>query len=712
MTQFRDVPPAALSRYALLIAGLLPAIVAVFLGAPGRLFLAVPASVGLNLLFRAERYAEEERTRARLRIIIPVLLAAATFFIVISILIIPFSVYLAWFRMVDLGSPRGAVSHVFVSVTAFFSGVISGQMYRKGVSGPTALIATFLLVIVTMVSQSVVPVLIAVPVVIAAIVLQAERDPRRRARRPIIASAMGIVVLATLAALPLVARDATRGNRYIDNRLSPALRRTVLRLLPNYPLLYGGDGYGYSFDEHGLGGTPLLSSVPIFEVRALPGERIYLRTDVFDHYSGTSWMRSSTLIERLQDINADLSTPFNGAATTADLPVTILTEFFEKVPHTLNTRAVMPMEEAPTRRIRGTHDVGFLFDLPLGRDDTIVLQRVLDDRPIYDRNLRRNLQLPEEIPSEVRRIAQDLGRGKSDPRDVLAAITSYLADGFNYSLEINPTLDQVDFVEDFLLGTRTGYCVHFATSFVVLARMNNIPARYVTGFLVSVPDVADFYDDLFAVDFMPDEDGFVRHRVTGYSAHAWPEVWLPDSGWVVWEATPAMRLGEFDDLAFLLASMDPDSMTSRQLREILGHVEERSSGVEATAGETGAHWYSLLMIPGATLAGAVLVGFRRRYVPIVDTRRALHSLAMRLSRMSARRSILEPRSTGWRDWTKTMGNLLPEQKATVVAAGDLIQRTYFGDYRPQRRELALLRDVERAMMERVPVGIKEILFRR
>ncbi len=76
-----------------------------------------------------------------------------------------------------------------------------------------------------------------------------------------------------------------------------------------------------------------------------------------------------------------------------------------------------------------------------------------------------------------------------------------------------------EYLDYFMLESRKGYCAHFATAFVLLARAEGLPARYVEGFR------APFN---------------VNRNVRVYSsmAHAWPEVFLEGVGWVAFEPTP------------------------------------------------------------------------------------------------------------------------------------------------------------------------------
>lgn len=78
---------------------------------------------------------------------------------------------------------------------------------------------------------------------------------------------------------------------------------------------------------------------------------------------------------------------------------------------------------------------------------------------------------------------------------------------------------QEEFLDYFLLENRQGYCTYFATAFVLLARAEGLPARYVEGFFVPVNQSKEM-------------------RVTAGMAHAWPEVYIEGIGWLPFEPTP------------------------------------------------------------------------------------------------------------------------------------------------------------------------------
>ncbi len=98
-----------------------------------------------------------------------------------------------------------------------------------------------------------------------------------------------------------------------------------------------------------------------------------------------------------------------------------------------------------------------------------------------------------------------------------------LLSSFQYDLSPGKLPDEVESVEDFLdyflLKTQKGYCSHFATAFVLIARSQGIPARFVQGFYVP-------------------RDGQGTITVKSSMAHTWPEVYLEGIGWIPFEPTP------------------------------------------------------------------------------------------------------------------------------------------------------------------------------
>ena len=89
-----------------------------------------------------------------------------------------------------------------------------------------------------------------------------------------------------------------------------------------------------------------------------------------------------------------------------------------------------------------------------------------------------------------------------------AIIRLFQEQNLTYSLRVS-SLDLNNSTDDFLFSQRYGYCVHFASSFVTMARMADIPSRIVTGYKSDRSNSLNNY--------LP-----IREK----DAHAWAELYI------------------------------------------------------------------------------------------------------------------------------------------------------------------------------------------
>ncbi|KQY96235.1 hypothetical protein ASD19_09865 [Microbacterium sp. Root53] len=144
---------------------------------------------------------------------------------------------------------------------------------------------------------------------------------------------------------------------------------------------------------------------------------------------------------------------------------------------------------------------------------------------------QESLLLPDGAAELVEPIAREVTAGSGSAYDALVAMQAWFRGGeFRYSLEapVEEGFDGsgMDAIQGFL-DVRSGYCVHFASTFAVMARSLGIPARVVVGFLPGV-----------ATD--QQMDGQTVYSVLGSQLHAWPEAYLDGIGWVPFEPTATL----------------------------------------------------------------------------------------------------------------------------------------------------------------------------
>lgn len=134
------------------------------------------------------------------------------------------------------------------------------------------------------------------------------------------------------------------------------------------------------------------------------------------------------------------------------------------------------------------------------------------------------LQLPENLPQRVFRLAKTITEGAKDPFEKVLLIKDYLEKNYRYDLSIPHFPESSDQVDYFLFEIKRGYCEHFASAFVILARCAGVPARLVTGYAEG--------------DYNP---------LTGYyeikekHGHAWAEVFINGMGWITIDPTPGFE---------------------------------------------------------------------------------------------------------------------------------------------------------------------------
>ena len=132
----------------------------------------------------------------------------------------------------------------------------------------------------------------------------------------------------------------------------------------------------------------------------------------------------------------------------------------------------------------------------------------------------RYTNLPEGIPARVHDLAREITGPHGSPFDQARALEAFLRQ-YPYSLEVEAPPDDRDPVDFFLFELQRGYCDYYASAMVVMARSVGLPARLATGYLAQAAD----------------DDGV--QRIFQINAHAWPEVYFADYGWVEFEPTAA-----------------------------------------------------------------------------------------------------------------------------------------------------------------------------
>ena len=172
----------------------------------------------------------------------------------------------------------------------------------------------------------------------------------------------------------------------------------------------------------------------------------------------------------------------------------------------------------------------------------------------------RYLLLPNTLPDRVKQLGETITAGITNPYDKAKAIESYLRT-YPYDLNIAAPPEGQDVADYFLFDLKRGYCDYYATAMVVLARVNGLPARFVSGYASGEYSANN-----------------AEYIVRDLNAHSWAEVYFPGIGWVEFEPTasqPEIKRQETDTL--IHADQNNDTTASELLTRF--RIEKLSSWI-------------------------------------------------------------------------------------------------------------------------------------
>jgi len=166
-------------------------------------------------------------------------------------------------------------------------------------------------------------------------------------------------------------------------------------------------------------------------------------------------------------------------------------------------------------------------DWELGLQETgDVLKKKLsyNDYKQYREDIYKYYAGDPKLSEKAERFMDDLLDGSDSDLETAKRIEAMLS-GYKYTRTPGNIPESVktgsDFIDYFIFDKREGFCTHFASAFVMLARSRGIPARYVQGYSVL--------------------SGSTGFEVDSDRIHAWPEAYFDGVGWIGFEPTPGYR---------------------------------------------------------------------------------------------------------------------------------------------------------------------------
>lgn len=280
-------------------------------------------------------------------------------------------------------------------------------------------------------------------------------------------------------------------------------------------------------------------------------EDLYLKTEVYDIYTGYSFEKSETLENSYKNTTDTLS-----PSTTSyyyEYNITFLDYSSKIFPSPNGLMTIMQNSELISNaHYTSNNEVYFnnsvnqkSFDITYYPLTTLELYNALNSsNDIFD-TINSNyddadyFSLPDSVTDRTYELAQALYNSAYEKYNfdyctdiqqqayTVIEIASYLTDNYEYTL----TPDEVqgeDFVDSFLFEHQEGYCTSFSSSLFVLLRTLDIPCLYVVGF--TIPATTDGYT-----------------TVTQENLHAWVEIPFQDGNIVIDPSGVLFYNGTADD---------------------------------------------------------------------------------------------------------------------------------------------------------------------
>lgn len=278
-----------------------------------------------------------------------------------------------------------------------------------------------------------------------------------------------------------------------------------------------------------MGGPVQLGQRPVMDIQADAG--LYWRASVYDKYAGIGWINTHLDVLNLGANDPRLDAP-------SDLMRVEVTQTFKIYLPNQNIlfAAAEPIRfDVPAEIRYAQSEAAPVFDLalararrPLREGDTY---RVDSAVSVADEDSLRAasteypgwvsstyLQLPENLPGRVRDLAKSVTDNYANPYDKAGAIETYLRTHIKYNENISAPPASRDGVDYTLFDRPEGYCNYYASAMAVMLRSIGIPTRVASGYTLG-----DYANGVF--------------HVVEADAHAWPEVYFPNYGWIEFEPT-------------------------------------------------------------------------------------------------------------------------------------------------------------------------------
>ncbi|PIE33066.1 MAG: hypothetical protein CSA55_02325 [Ilumatobacter coccineus] len=450
----------------------------------------------------------------------------------------------------------------------------------------------------------------------------------------------------------------------------------------------------------------------VFQV--ISAQPAYWRLTTLSEFDGSTFQLAEESIEEIGDAQLSPEDIFAHTVTIVDLPGHL-------VPVAAEPRQASGQGADGSVMVRQGADTGAFVvterTLKPGDVFTLVSQRPALDpdrlRSVGSANppLSTSLDLPSDLPPSVVTLTRELVADAPTGYDAALALQNWFRSEFEYSLTVEPGHD-IDAITTFL-DERVGYCEQFAVTYAAMARTVGLPSRVAVGYTSGDRDEAGVY------------------HVKELHAHAWPEIWFDDVGWVPFEPTP----GRGDSTTSTHTGVEPAQATGEPSTTIPVTIPVQESGDNTPrstltpAAPSGpppspapspppSHrrlWWSILgfgIVAIAVMAPEALRRMNRsRHARRSPSDRIERDWTRALRSLNAVGMIADPSMTP-AEIAASTGVQFPSAHPLMVDLAAIVERHLFGPNSPQRDQtLASLADTADTITDKIDSLVAATLTR-
>jgi protein-glutamine gamma-glutamyltransferase len=293
----------------------------------------------------------------------------------------------------------------------------------------------------------------------------------------------------------------------------------------------------------------------------------------------------------------------------------------------------------------------------------------------------RCLAVPADLPSVVTITAREVAGAEKDPYQQTQLLLRHFQSGA-YTYSLSGPGGNGHPLQEFLAGSRTGFCEHFASAMTLMLRTLGIPARMVGGYVGGEYNSSGHY-----------------YLVRQHSAHVWVEAYLDGLGWLRLDPTPAGEAqaasgattslggasGFIDSLRLKWFSLVIGYDLNRQFTLFHGLSQKIGRGLAwRPSGDSVTAYLPFLFALLASIAGFVLWRTHTRRDPV-------SSLYGRLTRRLRRRGLERRPAEGFLAFAARASEAVPSASEAIEAVTRLYVRNKYGAGPPDGAELRNVR---------------------